>query len=114
MQEKEKIDRFTSLIEIGLKGKQSPEDFSSLLMKRMSLSERDGRLLVRVYSHIKQLEEQRENGIWARYIKNAFAPVYLGRFDYVLVILPGYDGDTYQTTTGKEHSISGNDTGFSL
>ena len=84
MQDKEKIDQFTSLIEIGLKGDYSSEDFASLLGKRLPLTERDGRLLLRIYNRIKELEEQGENGIWARYIKNAFAPVYLSSFDYVI------------------------------
>jgi len=103
MQDKEKIDQFASLIEMGLKGKQSPEGFSALLMKRLPLSEGDGRLLVRVYSRIKELEEQGENGIWARYIKNAFAPVYLGNFDYVIGNPPwirwGYLSDDYRKRT---------------
>ncbi|MBM4305782.1 MAG: hypothetical protein FJ123_03500 [Deltaproteobacteria bacterium] len=103
MQNKEKIDQFTSLIEIGLKGKQSPEDFSALLRKRLPLSEGGIRLLLTVYSRIKQLEEQGENGIWARYIKNAFAPAYLGRFDYVIGNPPwirwGYLSDDYRKRT---------------
>jgi type I restriction-modification system DNA methylase subunit len=103
MQDKEKIDQFTSLIEIGLKGKQSAEDFSSLLMKRLPISERDGRLLLKVYKRIKELEEQGENGLWARYIKNAFAPVYLGLFDYVVGNPPwirwGYLSDDYRKRT---------------
>jgi len=103
MQDKEKIDQFASLIEIGLKGKYSPEDFSALLRERLPLSECDERLLLRVYSRIKQLEDQGENGIWARYIKNAFAPVYLGRFDYVIGNPPwirwGYLSDDYRKRT---------------
>jgi SAM-dependent methyltransferase len=103
MQEKEKIDQFTSLIEIGLKGEYNPEDFSALLRKRLALSENDQRLLMRVYCSIKKLEEQGENGIWARYIKNAFAPVYLGRFDYVIGNPPwirwGYLSDDYRSRT---------------
>ncbi|MBM4331351.1 MAG: hypothetical protein FJ117_09040 [Deltaproteobacteria bacterium] len=103
VQEKEKIDQFTSLIEVGLRGKHSPEDFFNLLSKRLPLTERDRRLLLRVYNQIKQLEEQGENGIWARYIKNAFAPVYLGRFDFVVGNPPwvrwGYLSDDYRKRT---------------
>ncbi|MDI6756359.1 MAG: N-6 DNA methylase, partial [Thermodesulfobacteriota bacterium] len=103
VQEKEKIDQFTSLIEVGLRGKYSPEDFFNLLSKRLPLPERDRRLLLRVYNQIKQLEEQGENGIWARYIKNAFAPVYLGRFDFVVGNPPwvrwGYLSDDYRKRT---------------
>ncbi len=103
MQDKEKIDHFTYLIEIGLKGKQSPEDFSTLLKKRLPLSEGGIKLLLRVYARIRELEEQGENGIWARYIKNAFAPVYLARFDYVIGNPPwirwGYLSDDYRKRT---------------
>jgi type I restriction-modification system DNA methylase subunit len=103
MQDKEKIDQFTSLIEIGLRGKYSTEDFSALLKKKITISEGGIRLLVGVYSRIKQLEDHGENGIWARYIKNAFAPVYLGRFDYVIGNPPwirwGYLSDDYRKRT---------------
>lgn len=103
IQDKERIDQFTSLIEIGLRGKQSPEDFSTLLSKRVAFSERDIRLLTRVYKRIKEFEDQGENGIWARYIKNAFAPVYLGPFDYVVGNPPwirwGYLSDEYRKRT---------------
>ncbi len=131
MQEKEKIDQFTALIEIGLKGKQNPQDFSALLKKRLSISERDERLLLRVYGRIKELEEQGENGIWARYIKNAFAPVYLGHFDYVIGNPPwirwGYLSDDYRKRTlnlwqryglfslkGHEARLGGGEKDFSM
>jgi type I restriction-modification system DNA methylase subunit len=131
IQDKEKIDQFTSLIEIGLKGKQSPEDFSTLLMKRLPLSERDLRLLTRVYKRIKEFEDQGENGIWARYIKNAFAPVYVGRFDYVIGNPPwirwGYLSDEYRKRTldlwqryglfslkGHEARLGGGEKDFSM
>ena len=131
MQDKEKIDQFTSLIEIGLKGKQHPEDFLTLLMKRLPLSEREGRLLLRVYDRIKQLEDEGENGLWARYIKNAFAPVYLDRFDYVIGNPPwirwGYLSDDYRKRTldlwqryglfslkGHEARLGGGEKDFSM
>lgn len=105
MQDKEKIDQFTTLIEIGLKGGYSAESFLALLKKKFALSEGGIRLLLRVYNRIKELEEQGENGIWARYIKNAFAPVYLGRFDYVISNPPwirwGYLSDDYRKRTLK-------------
>jgi len=103
MQDKEKIDQFTTLIEIGLKGDYSAESFLALLKKKFALSEGGIRLLLRVYNRIKELEEQGENGIWARYIKNAFAPVYLSGFDYVIGNPPwirwGYLSDDYRKRT---------------
>jgi len=49
------------------------------------------------------LKEDGENGLWARYIKNAFAPVYVGQFDYVVGNPPwirwGYLSDDYRKRT---------------
>lgn len=36
------------------------------------------------YSQILELEKEKKNGIWARFLKNAFAPVVAGKFDFVL------------------------------
>ena len=36
-----------------------------------------------LYEAILKLEKQNRNGIWARWLKNAFAPVFKGKFDYV-------------------------------
>lgn len=40
--------------------------------------------LVRLYSQLKRLHEQGLNGVWARIIKNAFAPMFLESCDYVV------------------------------
>ena len=36
------------------------------------------------YSQILKLEKQNKNGIWARFLKNAFAPMIAGKFDFVV------------------------------
>ena len=36
------------------------------------------------YSQILQLEKENKNGIWARFLKNAFAPMIAGKFDFVV------------------------------
>ena len=36
------------------------------------------------YNDILQLEEENKNGIWARFLKNAFAPMAAGKFDFVV------------------------------
>src|ERR1043165_803828 len=40
-------------------------------------------MAVALYQQLLDLEQQGVNGIWARIIKNAFAPRFQGRFDYV-------------------------------
>ncbi len=36
------------------------------------------------YRKILELEKQNKNGIWARFLKNAFAPMFAGKFDFVV------------------------------
>jgi methylase of polypeptide subunit release factors len=36
------------------------------------------------YSEILELEKEDKNGIWARFLKNAFAPMIAGKFDFVV------------------------------
>ncbi len=45
--------------------------------------ERDGVTLTALYARLHELHSQGRNGLWARIIKNAFAPVFLAPFDYV-------------------------------
>ena len=105
MQEKSHIDKFTSMMDIALKGKLDPEKFKKQIKTKFQSSESDTLLLTNVYRYIKKLDDDGENGIWARYIKNAFAPVYLGRFDYVVGNPPwirwGYLSDDYRKRTLK-------------
>jgi len=81
---KDLIDDFTSKIDIALKQKLNPENFEKQLKKELRMSSEDIGLLKNVYAKIKELDDNGENGIWAKYIKNAFAPVFLGKFDYVV------------------------------
>lgn len=77
MNDKSHIDEFTSMMDVALRGKITPENFRNGVEERFNLSEKEYSLLVDVYRQIKTLDDNGENGIWARYIKNAFAPVYL-------------------------------------
>jgi methylase of polypeptide subunit release factors len=36
------------------------------------------------YNQILELEKQNKNGIWARFLKNVFAPMVAGKFDFVV------------------------------
>jgi hypothetical protein len=40
-------------------------------------------LHLKLYSKLQSLNQKKQNGIWARIIKNAFAPVFIGKVDYV-------------------------------
>jgi SAM-dependent methyltransferase len=55
------------------------------------------------YGEILELEEQGKNGIWARFLKNAFAPMIAGKFDFVVGNPPwirwGYLSKEYRKAT---------------
>jgi len=42
------------------------------------------RIVESFYKDILELEKQNKNGIWARFLKNAFAPMVAGQFDFVI------------------------------
>jgi hypothetical protein len=103
MEDKEKIDRFTGLVDLAINADYSNSQFSDLLKKELPMPEKDYELLLKVFEKIRDLERKKENGIWARYIKNAFAPVYMGKFEYVIGNPPwirwGYLSDHYRKRT---------------
>jgi hypothetical protein len=103
MKEKTKIDAFTRLVDEAIRGKLDPMSFSRRLSKELPLFPKEQERLVEVYRAIKDLDDQGENGIWAKYIKNAFAPVYMGQFDFVVGNPPwirwAYLSDEYRKRT---------------
>ncbi len=103
MKDKKHIDEFTAMIDLALGGDVTPDKFRGTIERAFKLTKEEISLLVHVYEHIKKLEDRGENGIWARYIKNAFAPVYLGQFDFVIGNPPwirwGYLSDEYRRRT---------------
>jgi methylase of polypeptide subunit release factors len=42
------------------------------------------KIIENFYKEILELEKQKKNGIWARFLKNAFAPMIAGKFDFVV------------------------------
>jgi len=55
------------------------------------------------YSEILELKKQDKNGIWARFLKNAFTPMIAGKFDFVVGNPPwirwGYLSQEYRKAT---------------
>ena len=105
MKNKERIDRFTSLVMNGLRAKMEIEQFQRLLTGKMDMNSGELIHLAEVYAQIKKLDDEKRDGIWAHYIKNAFAPVYVGQFDFVIGNPPwirwGYLSDDYRKVTLK-------------
>lgn len=81
------IDQLAGLVEEYVDTGSSVQDFRKSVVRTFPLIEGkddvDLQVLEQLYTRLKQLAEDRVNGIWARIIKNAFAPLFCSRFDYV-------------------------------
>ncbi|HUT53333.1 MAG TPA: N-6 DNA methylase, partial [bacterium] len=131
MLEKKWIDRFTEAVEQALKSMMTPEVFLKSYFQDSDLEPLDEDLIKETYGQIRDMEKRGENGIWARYIKNAFAPAYLGKFDFVIGNPPwirwGLLSDEYRERTlplwhryglfslkGHETRLGGGEKDFSM
>jgi len=68
----------------GLKDKYSADDFRGRIIYAYDLSPFELDMLVDFYNKLRKLEEEGKNGVWISVIRNAFAPILRGKFDYVV------------------------------
>jgi SAM-dependent methyltransferase len=85
----ELFDRFCDLLEESVRDRFGEDSFVNRLVKILGLSssEWDSRAegyLRRLYRTLQELDERGLNGLWARLLKNNFAPLAVGEFDYVV------------------------------
>jgi len=82
------IDTLADFLEEAVNLFLSEEDFIEQLCQKLPLDQKQDRedidIIVELYRKLQNLEKQGVNGIWARIIKNAFAPLFVGKFDYVV------------------------------
>ncbi len=68
-----------------LKSKYRVEDFVNRIRHRFKdVTDYDAGILGKFYEALLRLEQEEKNGIWVSIIRNAFAPVLKGKFDYVV------------------------------
>ena len=81
------IDHLADLLEQCVHGGATSEEFASRVRGIFPPDEPTDHgeltLVMDLFEQLKDLDGQGINGIWARIIKNAFAPLFRGRFDYV-------------------------------
>jgi len=81
------VDQLAGLLEECVEGGLTAEEFRRRALVVFPLvEERDKQdldALQSLYDRLLELDQAGVNGIWARIIKNAFAPLFAGRFDYV-------------------------------
>jgi SAM-dependent methyltransferase len=86
---KERFDRFCNILDESVRAQISPDAFVSRIEKELKLAppewqQGDADLAREVYERILNLHRQGMNGLWARLLKNNFAPLTVGQFDYIV------------------------------
>lgn len=85
---KDLLQKVTVLLEDAVKKKQSKQKFIENIHQELGIDERErpkcDELLGGTYTKLLELEEKGINGVWARIIKNAFAPLFVGKFDLIV------------------------------
>ncbi|MCK4398603.1 MAG: N-6 DNA methylase, partial [Methanophagales archaeon] len=83
--DKNLLSNVLGVIETCVKGDYSEEEFEKLIDKDIAdLKEPSIASLVELYDKIKKLEREGKNKIWTRLLKNSFAPLLMGKFDFVV------------------------------
>ena len=79
---REHIGRYADALESCIRADYSPEEFLERC-ETEALPVTDVTLHKKLYGKLQQLDASNQNGIWARIIKNAFAPLFIGKVGYV-------------------------------
>jgi methylase of polypeptide subunit release factors len=81
------VDELANLLESSVKAGNSADVFRKRLCSTLPLDPkgdaRDVAIVETLYSQLLDLDRQHINGIWARIIKNAFAPLFQPQFDVI-------------------------------
>ncbi|MBM4034628.1 MAG: hypothetical protein FJ291_23030, partial [Planctomycetes bacterium] len=95
--------RAAPLVEEMTRAKYSPAEALKRLKRKGLVLPGKESVVRSFYEELSELEERGENGIWARFLKNAFAPMVAGKFDYVVGNPPwirwGYLSQDYRNAT---------------
>jgi len=67
-----------------LESRYSVEDFKRRMEYAYKLDQKEISILSRFYEKLLKLEREGKNSVWISIIRNAFAPILKGKFDYVV------------------------------
>ena len=77
------LAKYTSILEESVKSRYTEDDFlARCKAERIPVESRSDH--VKLFTKCSKLEADDKNGIWARIIKNAFAPIFLDQVDIVV------------------------------
>ncbi len=86
---KERFDRFCDLLEESIRGTLLPESFMKRIETALRLepgewTNNDAQMVLELYERVLDLHRNGMDGLWARLLKNNFAPLTVGQFDYIV------------------------------
>jgi type II restriction/modification system DNA methylase subunit YeeA len=68
-----------------LRNKYNSDEFKKVIQSKFrEISDNEVSILANLYSTLLKLEEEGKDDIWVSIIRNAFAPIVKGKFDYVI------------------------------
>jgi len=73
----ETVDRYVRM-------KYKVEDFRQMIKEDFTTDENQISLITKLYENFLRLEKEGKNHVWTSIIRNAFAPLFAGRFDFVV------------------------------
>ncbi|HQQ00746.1 MAG TPA: N-6 DNA methylase, partial [bacterium] len=79
---REQVGRYADTIELCIRDGYSAEEFLKYC-QREGIPTAETEIHKQLYGQLQTLNKENKNGIWARIIKNAFAPLFVGKVDYV-------------------------------
>jgi methylase of polypeptide subunit release factors len=83
--DKNHLPEALSLIETGMRGDYTKEQFRNLIAAQLKgLKQTSIDSLTRLFMFMRKLEKEGKNRIWTRLLKNSFAPLLVGKFDFVV------------------------------
>ena len=75
----------SALLESCVRDQYTPQEFLARARRELTVTEAmTESVLEGLYRQLYRLDEEGRNGLWARLLKNAFAPVLVGEFDFVV------------------------------
>jgi len=97
------LSKAAPLVEEMARSHYSEDEAMARFKKEGLVFSNNEEIVANFYRHILELEEQNKNGIWARFLKNSFAPMIAGQFDFVVGNPPwirwGYLSKEYREAT---------------
>jgi hypothetical protein len=79
---REGVSKYAGQLEHCVRNEYAPDEFIARC-KEEGIQLAETKLHCELYSRLRKLDKENQNGIWARIIKNAFAPLFIERVDYI-------------------------------